>query len=313
MSQPVETNFKPINGVWLITGNGHIADAYAQTWGWYRPTSPGVYQYGTDLTLAVGDPLKSNVQSVKVSGPDGSGINNETVPVICSYNAADCNSGACPLCENSHGSSGTQKAFELDLSSWPSSLPATYTFTLTTASGPTIYTTTVTNEFGFEADGVTPVPADYPWMTFTNGNPTLGQILDGNGGLPLTGTVYVPVWVQDIQDPPHFNYEGPGGVSNNVSNIDIDASWLPSGSFAIPGQVNNFTITIPAATSVNLSAPCPSPESGTCPMITFVDQNGNPQTGQIQGGWFGYDAGYGNAGDSSVGGAFTNSGIEIPN
>ena len=32
MSQPVETNFKPINGAWLITGNGQIADAYAETW-----------------------------------------------------------------------------------------------------------------------------------------------------------------------------------------------------------------------------------------------------------------------------------------
>ncbi len=259
-----------------------------------------------DLTLAVGDPLQNNVKSVTVSGPDGSGINKDVVPLICSYNAADCNSGACPLCENSHGSSGAQKAFELDLSSWPSSLPATYTFTLTTASGTQTYTTTVTNEFGFEADGVTPVPADYPWMTFKGGNPILSQILDGNGGQPLTGTVYVPVWVQDIQDPPHFNYEGPGGNSNSVSNIDIEASWT-SGGFAIPGQVNPFTITIPAATNVTPYA-C---GSGTCYTITFKDQNGQNQTGQIQGGWFGYDAGYGNAGDSSAGGAFTNNGVEV--
>jgi hypothetical protein len=133
----------------------------------------------------------------------------------------------------------------------------------------------------------------------------LTQIL---AGVNLSGMVYVPVWVQDIQDAPHFNYEGPNGNSNNVSNIDIDGSWT-SGGFAIPGQVNNFTINIPPATS-----PVPytcQGGSGTCYTITFQDQNGQNQTGQIQGGWFGYDAGYGNAGDSSAGGAFTNSGIEI--
>jgi hypothetical protein len=133
----------------------------------------------------------------------------------------------------------------------------------------------------------------------------LSQIL---AGVTLNGSVYVPVWVQDIQDPPHFNYEGPNGNSNSVSNIDIEASWS-SGGFAIPGQVNNFTITIPAATDVSPFS-CQA-GSGTCYTIAFQDQNGQNQTGQIQGGWFGYDAGYGNAGDSSNGGAFTNTGIEI--
>ena len=59
-------------------------------------------------------------------------------------------------------------------------------------------------------------------MTFTGSNPTLIQVLSG---ITLTGSVYVPVWTQDIQDAPHFNYEGPDGNSNDVSNIDIEGSW----------------------------------------------------------------------------------------
>ena len=79
---------------------------------------------------------------------------------------------------------------------------------------------------------------------------------------------------------------------------------MGSGGFAIPGQVNNFTITIPPAT-IDSSSPCQA-GSGTCDNITFQGQQG-----QIQGGWFGYDAGYGNAGNSSPPVATTNSGIEI--
>jgi hypothetical protein len=311
-SQPVETNFKLINGVWLITGNGQLADAYVQTWGWYQPTSPGVYNYSMTLTLAVGDPRQNNVESVTVSGPGISG--SLAVPMICSYHAGDgCqdNNGnpvSCPICGNSHGNGNEQRVFELDLNGYWPPLNSTYTFNLTTSSGVKTYTSSVLGEFGFDTsqNPAVPIPGDYPSMTitggFTGGILTLSQIL---AGVNLTGTVYVPVWVQDIQDPPHFNYEGPNGVSNNVSNMDIQGSWN-SGGFAIPGQVNAFTINIPAATILNRSAPCPSPESGSCPNIGFQGQ-----TGQIQGGWFGYDAGYGNAGDSSAGGAFTNSGIEV--
>ena len=80
---------------------------------------------------------------------------------------------------------------------------------------------------------------------------------------------------------------------------------MESGGFAIPGQMNNFTITIPPATNVSSYA-CPAAGSGTCYDIKFQGQ-----TGQIQGGWFGYDAGYGNAGNTSPPTASTNTGIEI--
>jgi hypothetical protein len=309
-SQPVETNFKPINGVWVITGNGQIADAYAETWAWYQPTSPGSYAYSNSLRLGVSDPKKNNVKSVTVSGmgvPSGSAsVGSASVPLICSYNPADTcqingQTVSCPTCGNSHGDSSTQRAFELDISGYWPPLPSTYTFTLTTASGsPQTYTSTVNAAFGFDASG-NHVPADYPSMTFTPSTPTLSQIL---AGATLTGSVYVPVWTQDIQDAPHFNYEGPDGVSNNVSNMDIQGSWS-SGGFAIPGQMNSFTITIPAASSVSSPIACQA-GSGTCYNITFQGQ-----TGQIQGGWFGYDAGYGNAGNSSPPVASTNSGVEI--
>ena len=124
-SQPVETNFKPISGTWVIAGNNRIADAYAQTWAWYQPSSPnnGSYAYSNSLRIGVNDPRQNNVQSVTVSGLGVTGTLSQTgtvtVPLVCSYNSADCNNGACPTCGNSHGDS-TKKAFELDISGWPS-------------------------------------------------------------------------------------------------------------------------------------------------------------------------------------------------
>jgi hypothetical protein len=309
--KPLEMNFKPINNVWVITGNGQIADAYVETWAWYQPSGPTFsYAYTNTLRLEVDDPLQNNVKSVTVSGlgvPYGSStVGTATVPLICSYNPADCNGGQCPLCENSHGSSGTVKSFDLDISGYWPPISTIYTFTLTTAIGAQkTYYSTVTSEFGFDTSQTppVPVPADYPSMTFTGGSPTLSDILSGG---TFTGSIYVPVWDNNL-DPPHFNWEGPNGNSNNVSNIDVDASW--TSGLVVPGQMNNFTITIPPAT-IDSSPICPG-GSGVCPIITFNDQQGNPQTGQIQGGWFGMDACYGNVAVASMPVACTTSGVEV--
>ena len=150
--------------------------------------------------------------------------------------------------------------------------------------------------FGFDSSG-NPVPADYPVMSFTGGKPSLAQIMSG---VALHGSVYIPIWVNGHIEAPHFNYEGPGGNSNDVSNIDIDGTW-DSGA-AIQGQVNNFSITIPPAGNIS-SYTCQA-GSGTCYNITFQGQSG-----QIQGGWFGEDACYGSRDSEST--ACTNSGIEV--
>jgi hypothetical protein len=214
-----------------------------------------------------------------------------TVPIVCG--------GATGIsCGNAYGDY-TQNAFQVDLQGYWPQIPSTYYFTLTTSTSETTttYSSTVNAAFGFNSAGVA-VPADYPsGMTFTSGTPTLGEVM---GGLTLQGSVYVPIWVQSQNEAPHFNYEGPSGQSNSVSNQDIKGTW-DSGA-AIPGQVNNFTIVIPQAV-INSSGPC-SAGSGTCYNITFQGQ-----TGDIQGGWFGEDVSYNGGGNEHV--SATNSGIEI--
>jgi hypothetical protein len=211
--------------------------------------------------------------------------------MVCDYVQPNANN--LPLCGNSHGPDNTQRAFELyQQPFWPQ-VGSTYTFTLTAANGgPYTYTYTVGNEYGFDSKG-SQVLADYPIVTLTNPSSlTLSQILNG---VTVTGSVYIPIWAE-IQG--HFGFEGPGGESNNVSNIDIPVHW--SGT-VIPGQYNTFTVTIPKSTNVAPVA-CNGGGTGPCYNITFQGQ-----TGDIEAGWFGFDAI-----DSMVSyGSATNNGVEI--
>ncbi len=274
--------FKLINNSWLISGNGHIASAYAKTWAWAQNG------YSNSIRFEVDDPQANNVQSVTVSGPMLSSAT--TVSMVCDSNGM----GGLPTCGTSYGKS-TMRAFQLELPGWPT-IPSTYTFTLTDSSSVVhTYTWTVNAAYGYNASG--PLIADYPAITVTSpSNLTFSNIL---GGGTVHGSVFIPIWVTGHGDAPHFNYEGPGGTTNNVSNQVVSGTW--DSGVAIPGQVNNFTIVVPAAT-LNSTSTCTG-GSGTCYNITF---QGN--TGDVQGGWFGEDACYGNGGGEAQ--SCTNNGIE---
>lgn len=279
----LQAYFKLINNSWLISGNGHIASAYAMTWAW---AGNG---YSNSIRFEVDDPQVNNVQSVTVSGPMLSSAATATVAMVCDSNMM----GGLPTCGTSYGKS-TMRAFQLELTGWPT-IPSTYTFTLTDSSSVVhTYMWTVNAAYGYNASG--PLVADYPAMTLTSpSNLTFLNILSGG---TMHGSVFIPIWVTGHGDAPHFNYEAPGGTNNNVSNQVVFGTW-DSGA-AIPGQVNNFTIVVPPAT-LNSTSTCTS-GSGTCYNITF---QGN--TGDVQGGWFGEDACYGNGGGEAQ--SCTNNGI----
>lgn len=288
-SDGLQTTFTLPSGgsSWLISGNGWIATAYASTWGWEN-TNTNPLSYTNSLRFEVDDP-RGVVTGVTVSGPGTNG--SMTVPIVCGGSTGI-------SCGTAYGDN-TLNAFQIDLQNYWPLIPSTYTFTLTTSTGTKTYNWTVDNAFGFNAEGQ-PVPADYPYpMTFAGGTPNLAQVM---GGLTLHGSVTIPIWVTGMNSPPHFNYEGPAGQSNSVSNQLIDSTW-DSGT-AIPGQVNNFTIVVPAAV-INSTTTC-SAGSGTCYNITFEGQ-----TGEIQGGWFGEDACYSGAAGAKGNISCTNSGIEI--
>jgi len=289
----VTTTFKLVGDTWLVSGNGYEAQIALQTWAWDNPSQNPEYSYTTQF--GVYDPQSDHVQTVTVYGP-GVGSQDAPVPVpmICD---SDPLSGL-PQCGNSHGNDYTQRGFELSSQSfsqpfWPA-VGSTYTYTVTTSGGDKTYTYTVGNEYGFDASQNI-VYADYPLLKDLNPDPTtltLTQILNG---VTVTGSVYIPIWAS-IEG--HFNFEGPGGENNNVSNRDIYVKWLGT---AVPGQWNSFTITIPKSTNVTPAA-CDGGGSGPCYNITFEGQ-----TGQIEGGWFGFDAM-----DPTVDyGGSTNYGVEI--
>jgi hypothetical protein len=279
----LQAYFKLINNSWLISGNGHIASAYAMTWAWAQNG------YSQSIRFEVDDPQVNNVQSVTVSGPMLSSAATATVSMVCDSNGM----GGLPTCGTSYGN-GTMRAFQLELPGWPA-IPSTYTFTLTDSSSVVhTYTWTVNAAYGYNASG--PLIADYPAMTLTSpSNLTFSNILSGG---TVHGSVFIPIWVTGHGDAPHFNYEAPGGTNNNVSNQSVSGTW--DSGVAIPGQVNNFTIVVPAAT-VNSTSTCTG-GSGTCYNITF---QGN--TGDVQGGWFGEDACYGGGGGEAQ--SCTNNGI----
>jgi hypothetical protein len=211
-----------------------------------------------------------------------------TVPIVCGGDTGI-------SCGNAYNDY-SKNAFQINLANqWPPTIPSTYTFTLTTSEGTKTYSWTVTAAFGFDSAG-NPVPADYPYMTFTGGNPSLSQVMSG---ITLHGSVYIPIWVNGEPNAPHFNYEGPAGQSNSVSNQDIYGTW--DSGVGIPGQANNFTIVIPPAV-LNGTDDCN--DGGVCYNITFQGQ-----TGDIQGGWFGEDSCYNGGGNEPT--SCTNSGIEI--
>jgi probable HAF family extracellular repeat protein len=304
-SQTVSMIFKLLSGSWLITGDNQVAatEIMTQAWDWgtgyANENQPS--QYTQTTSLIVQDVLRNNVASVTVSGPGITG--SVSVPMTCSYNPADCNGGACPVCANSHDSSSTQRYFEYDFSYWPA-VGGQYTFTLTMASGgtyssggPYTYTAAVGTEYGFDSNG-NPVAADYPVITLTGSSSSLSfsQILNG-GPVTVTGTVYIPSWSATGIDQLHFNLEGPGGTSTNASNVDITGTW---NSTPVAGQTNAFTMKIPAVTMNGPPYLCEGAGNGTCYNVTFQGQTGNIQTG----GWFGFNA-------NSHGTGFTHSGLEV--
>ncbi len=278
-TQSIKTGFKLIGGSWLISGNHRAAGAIVTTWAWDQAS----YGFSNNVRFEVDDP-QAIVQSVTATGPGLSG--DVTVPMVCDNGGTD----GLPSCGNAFGDN-SQRAFQLDDSFWPA-IGSQYTYTLTTAGGPVQYGSTIIAAYGFDAEG-TPVLADFPSMSgaIVSSPPGLSQIMSGT---TVHGSVYVPIWVKGNADAPHFNYEGPGGSNNNATTVLIDGSWV-SGS-AIPGQVNAFTITIPAAT-VNGPVDC---GGNACYNITFQGQGGD-----IEGGWVGMDACFQ---DQS---SCTNSGVEL--
>ena len=211
LSQTVDLIVRLAGGSWLIWGDQCVAAAQVMTrawnWGTNYASENQLSQYTKTIQLVVDDVQQGNVSSVTVSGP-GVPNGSAAVPLVCSYNPADCNNSNCPICDNSHGSSDTQRYFELDLPYWPA-VGAKYTFTLTTGSGSPTYTATVGNEYGFDSLG-NPLAADYPVLTLTGASASLtfSDLLSGNPTL-VTGTVYVPIWSYAGTEQLHFNLEGP--------------------------------------------------------------------------------------------------------
>jgi len=280
-----------VGSSWLVTGNHHVAGVQVMTrawdWGPNYANQGQPSEYTQTTSLVVQDVLQNNVVSATVSGP-GTGNIDVPVPMVCSYDGV--------LCGNSHGSSNTQRYFQYDFSYWPA-VGEQYTFTLTTASGgPYTYTATVGNEYGFEADGVTWVPADYPVITLTGPSFSFNDLT--NGPVTVTGTVYIPIWSYTGIEQLHFNLQGPGGTSTDVSNVDINGTWTGT---PVPGQANVFTMIIPQVTNNGDCTGGPyGGFSGTCYNVTFGGQTGDIQPG----GWFGFDA-------NNHGSSFSTSGIEI--
>ena len=278
-TESVETRFRLIGGSWLISGNGRSAAAYVTTWAWDHAS----YGFSNNVRFEVDDP-QATVTSVAISGP---GVTDGVaVPMVCDSGHLN----GLPSCGNAYGDD-SQRAFQADFSFWPT-IGSQYTFSLATSGGPVQYSSTVIAAYGFEADG-TPVMADFPAMSgaVISSPPTISQLM---AGTTVTGSVYVPIWVKGNPSAPHFNYEGPGGANNDATTAVIDGSWVSDS--AIAGQVNSFTITIPAATSHG-TVGC---GGNTCYNITFQGQ-----TGDVEGGWVGMDACFQ---DQS---SCTNSGVEI--
>lgn len=285
----VETNFTlGADGVWRLSGNGRVAQAELMVWAWHWPNLAPQYQNST--RFGVYDPrTDNNVRSVAVSGP---GVSTQPVPKVCDYVIG----GGYPTCGNSFGGDGTQRGFQLDIPSFWPPVGTVYTLTITSTSGTHNYNVTVGNEYGFDASGA-PVVADYPIVTL-DVTPTLAQVM---AGTTITGTIYVPIWAVihadqiHKDDQLHFNYEGPGGINTDVSTIDINGQWVGTPA---AGAFNAFTLTIPPAT-INSTGSCPGGLGGTCYNITFQGQ-----TGDVQGGWIGFDA-------NNEQGSSTNNGVEI--
>ncbi len=293
----VHAYFKLISGSWFLSGNGNIANAYVTLWGWDRTLSGGSCSgascYSNTIRFEVDDPESTpQVTSVTVSGPGLTGAVN--VPVIC--DSTGILSGT--NCGSSYGN-GTRRAFQIPDQAYPwwPAIGSQYTFTLTTASGSRTITATVNSAHGFDSL-MSPILADYPAVSVP-GNPTFASVL---GGTTIKGSVYVPIWGAGTSDGPHYNYEGPNGQANGVSNQVTFGTW--DAGFPIPGQMNNFTIVIPAATVISGPSTC-STGSGTCYNITYQGQ-----TAEVQAeGWIGADAC--DFSKQSGGESCTNSGIQI--
>jgi hypothetical protein len=275
-SETVETNFRRLNGTWYVSGNNQVAGVNVMTRAWDYGPSYATFtstRYQKSTALVVEDVQQDNVLSATVAGPGITGAVD--VPMVCDYLQTD----GLATCGNSHGSSDTQRYFEYDFSYWPA-VGDQYTFTLTTKSGgPYTYTATVGNEYGFEADGGTPVAADYPVITLTNPSSLSFSDLT-SGPTVVTGTVYLPIWCATGGEMLHFNLQAHNGASNNVTNIDIFGTLTGT---PVPGQTNPFTMTIPQVT-INYSFDCG--EGSTCYNVTFSGQTGDVEPG----GWFGFDA-----------------------
>jgi hypothetical protein len=282
-STKVEKLFRLISGSWLISGNNQIANVYASTWAWSNAyMAPKMLRFEVDDAASI-------VSGVTVSGPVLSSSPTTTdVPMVCDQGGMN----GLPTCGTSYGS-GAKRAFQLDISGhWPT-LPATFTFTLTdNLSTAHTYTYVVTTGFGFDGSG-TRVNADFPILTGTS--PSTVTLSDILAGITVHGSVYVPLFVTEVESAPHFNYEGVSGSNNSVTNQLIYGTW--DNTVAVPGQINNFTIVIPAVTS---SSSC----GAGCYTITFQGY-----TGDVQGGWFGEDACYSSSGNEPE--SCTNNGIEI--
>ena len=295
-TQNVHVYFKLISGSWLMSGDGDIANAYVTTWAWDHSLTgngcSGTACYVNSIRFEVDDPETTpQVASVTVSGPNLSGAVN--VPAVCDNTGALSSTN----CGTSYGD-GTQRAFQIpdQAYAWWPAIGAQYTFTLTTSSGSTkTVTATVDATHGFDAS-MNPIYADYPVMSISGGAPSLAAVLTG---VTVKGSVFVPIWAPMDNDAPHFNYEGDSGQSSSVGNQVIKGTW--DAGTAVPGQTNNFTIVVPAATNVTTTS-CSG--GGTCYNITFQGQ-----TGVVQGGWFGADACDNNR--RNGGSSCTNSGVEV--
>ena len=144
-----------------------------------------------------------------------------------------------------------------------------------TTGSPVTYTSTVQAEWGFELDG-TPRSTDYSNVQLNGTPPTLSQIVNSTTGITITGSVYIPVWV-DGTYPPHFQFLCPGGHCD-ISNNPVGSAWT---SAPQAGQTATFTITTPKVTSV-----ADNPD-GTYNITAII--NGQTLTGTVSGGKFASD------------------------
>jgi hypothetical protein len=260
--------FSKASGSWQISGDNKIAETDVQFW-----ANEGVTGINTMLKFKVNDKAASEILSISSVTVQGPGIiTNLTVPCV----ADNFSTGTYPVCGTAYGDY-TTKAFEYDVELAtgiaPVPMPAlgsVYTLTVHNTDGSSYsYSSVIEAEYGFDPNGNVR-QSDYPQYTLDNPLTltTLSTLLDGTAHT-ITGSVYLPMWVNDLEAP-HFQFHG----------MQFDNQVLYGTFTSVPvvgSSANRFTITIPAMTNNG---------NGTY-TGTF---NGTQVTDTVTGAWLAADA-----------------------